>query len=266
MTMRVSIDFRDEARDLYAFLETLEVEDWTTPTLFKGWTPWDVVAHLHYFDEVSLHAADGEEAFTARRKEFLTSTGGGMTIKEVHCRGLGHCDAPELLERWKATADALSSKLGSLDPKARLPWFGPDMGAKMFTTARYMEAWSHAQAIYDLKRVTREHRDRIRNIVTIGLRTFGWTFVNRGQEIPGPPPYLRLTSPSGELWEYNAPSDVERIEGNALDFCLTVTQVRNVEDTALSVRGDLSKRWMEIAQCFAGPPNDPPEPGVRIGA
>jgi uncharacterized protein (TIGR03084 family) len=76
---------------------------------------------------------------------------------------------------------------------------------------------------------------------------------------------LRLTAPSGELWEYNDPSEDERVEGRALDFCLVVTQVRNVKDTDLSVVGDIAKRWMDIAQCFAGPPVDPPVPGYRTG-
>jgi len=263
MTLQVSIDFRDEVAELYAFLETLTPADWQTQTLFMDWTPWDVVAHLHYSNEVSLHAAEGVEAFAVRRKTLLDSVTAGMTNKLLARRDFGQYGAPELLERWKTTSDELSAKLGRLDAKARLPWFGPDMGAQMFTTARYMETWAHAQEIYDLKRVTRKHSDRIRNIVAIGVRTYGWTFVNRKREIPGPAPYVRLTAPSGELWEYNDPSTVERIEGDALDFCLTVTQVRNVSDTGLSVVGDVANQWMQIAQCFAGVPADPPKPGVR---
>jgi hypothetical protein len=45
-----------------------------------------------------------------------------------------------------------------------------------------------------------------------------------------------------------------------------VTQGRNVADTALQVRGPVAKRWMSIAQCFAGGPADPPKPGTRVGA
>jgi uncharacterized protein (TIGR03084 family) len=139
------------------------------------------------------------------------------------------------------------------------------MGVQMFTTARYMETWAHGQAIYDLKQVEREHTDRIKNVCAIGVKTFGWTFVNRGLEPPGPPPYVRLTAPSGAIWEYNDESDTERIEGDAVDFALTVTQVRNVKDTGLRVTGDVATRWMEIAQCFAGGPVDPPPPGYRLG-
>lgn len=266
MTLAVSLDFRAEADELHAFLLTLSPEDWERPTLFMDWTPWDVVAHLHYFDEVSLHAAEGEEAFAARRTALLESVGRGMTTKALQRRDLGQYAAPELLARWKETCDALSTRLGELDPKARLPWFGPDMGAQMFTTARYMETWAHSQEIYDLKGVERAHSDRIRNIVAIGVRTYAWTFVNRKREVPGPPPFVRLTAPSGEVWEYNDPGEPNRIEGLAVDFCQTVTQVRNVADTALSVTGEVARAWMEIAQCFAGAPVDPPKPGVRVSS
>ena len=42
-----------------------------------------------------------------------------------------------------------------------------------------------------------------------------------------------------------------------------VTQTRSVADTALRLEGPVAKQWMAIAQCFAGPPHDPPAPGTR---
>ena len=96
------------------------------------------------------------------------------------------------------------------------------------------------------------------------MKTFAWTFRNRGLEVPGDPPYIRLVSPSGEVWEWNEPSDESRVAGDALEFCRVVTQGRNIEDTALDVAGDTATRWMAIAQCFAGGPVDPPKPGERV--
>ena len=265
MTLQICEDLRAETDELYAFLKTLDEKDWETPTLFMDWTPWDIVAHLHYFDEVSLASLAGKDEFAASQKALMEGMKAGLSGQQQAKRALGEYDAPTLLERWKSFDDDMASKLGESDPKRRLPWFGPDMGVSMFTTARYMETWSHAQAIYDLKKVERKHTDRIKNIVAIGVKTFGWTFVNRKLEVPGPAPYVRLTAPSGETWEYNDPSDTERIEGAAVDFCLAVTQVRNVKDTDLRVSGDVAGQWMEIAQCFAGGPVDPPKPGYRLG-
>lgn len=265
MTLEICRTLEVETALLHEFLKTLDDEDWSKPTLFMGWTPWDVVAHLHFFDQVSMASLAGPEAFEASQKKLLEGMAAGRTGQEMAREAFGEYGVQELLERWKATNDEMIVQLGASDAKRRLPWFGPDMGVQMFTTARFMETWSHGQAIYDLKQVGREASDRIKNIVAIGVRTFAWTFVNRKLEVPGPPPYVRLVAPSGEIWEYNDPSEDERIEGTALDFCLTVTQVRNVADTELRVTGSVATRWMEIAQCFAGGAVDPPKPGYRLG-
>jgi uncharacterized protein (TIGR03084 family) len=133
----------------------------------------------------------------------------------------------------------------------------------MFTTARQMETWAHGQEIFDLLKIERKHTDRIKNIAVIGIKTFGWTFVNRGLEVPGDIPYVRLTAPSGAIWEWNEPDEHNRIEGSAVAFCHVVTQGRNIADVNLTVVGDTAERWMAIAQCFAGGPEDPPKPGER---
>ena len=99
-----------------------------------------------------------------------------------------------------------------------------------------------------------------------GVRTFGWTFANRKQPPPGAVPYVRLTAPSGAIWEWNAPSAESAVEGDGVEFCQVVTQTRGVGDTSLRVVGDVARQWMALAQCFAGPPNDPPAKGTRFAA
>ena len=263
MTLQVSLDLRDEADELRAFLETLDDADWSRPTGFKGWTPWDVVAHLHMFDRVSLLALQEGDAFAERRGELIRKMGAGQAMSEIAREELGHLSPKELVEVWHRDCLEMARQLGESDPKRRLPWFGPDMGVPMFTTARYMETWAHAQEIYDLKGIARTYTDRIEHIAVIGVKTFGWTFVNRKLDPPGPPPYVRLEAPSGEIWEFGEPSETECVRGSAVDFCHVVTQGRNVADTGLEVTGDVATRWMAIAQCFAGGPADPPKPGER---
>ena len=264
--LQESLDLCAEADELHAFLKTLGDEDWGRPTAFLGWTPWDVVAHLHFFDRFSLLALQGEAAFAAKRKHFIESIGAGKSGAEITREELGDLRSAELLGRWHETCHEMATQLGESEPKRRLPWFGPDMGVRMFTTARYMEVWAHGQEVYDLMRVERTSSDRIKNIAVIGLKTFGWTFVNRGLEVPGPAPYVRLVAPSGAIWEWNEPSQSECIRGDAVDFCHVVTQGRNIADTRLEVVGEVATRWMSIAQCFAGGPVDPPKPGERSGA
>ena len=76
-------------------------------------------------------------------------------------------------------------------------------------------------------------------------------------------PFLSLESPSGEIWHWNAPSNQSQIKGLAVDFASVVTQTRNVLDTELVIKGDDAVRWMSFAQCFAGPPENPPQPNTR---
>jgi uncharacterized protein (TIGR03084 family) len=261
--LEVCRDFRDEVSELHAFLETLAPADWERETQFMTWTPWDVVAHLHYFDLVSRSSLAGEAAFAPERKAVFEAVAAGRTNKELARERFAGLDAPALLTAWCGTAHALADELGAADPKARLPWFGPDMGVAMFTTARLMETWAHGQEVYDLVGATREPTDRLKHVATIGVKTFGWTFANRGLEPPGPPPYVRLVAPSGAIWEWGEPSDAECVRGDALDFCHVVTQGRNVADTGLDVRGPVATEWMSIAQCFAGGAVDPPAPGKR---
>jgi uncharacterized protein (TIGR03084 family) len=261
--LQESEDLRAEADELHAFLGTLAEADWARPTPFLGWTPWDVVAHLHFFDRVSLLALNDPEAFAAKRAEIVKALMAGVPGAEQTRRELGDLAPAELLALWHRACHELAAQLGASEPGRRLPWFGPDMGVRMFTTARFMETWAHGQDVYDLMRVPRTHTDRIRNVAVLGVRTFGWTFANRRLEVPGPPPYVRLVAPSGATWEWNPPSETSRVEGPALDFCRVVTQGRNVADTDLRVVGDVATRWMAIAQCFAGGPADPPKPGER---
>ena len=58
------------------------------------------------------------------------------------------------------------------------------------------------------------------------------------------------------------------ITGLAEDFAKVVTQVHNVADTNLRVTGPVAIDWLAMAQCFAGPREDPPASGshyVRNG-
>ena len=69
-----------------------------------------------------------------------------------------------------ARADLLVT-FAELDPRARLPWFGPAMSAESALTARLMETWAHTQDIADALGVSREP--------TGGL---GWPLIRSGIE------------------------------------------------------------------------------------
>lgn len=258
-------DLRAESTALHALLAGLDAAGWAQPTPFKQWTPWDVIGHLHLSDQWALASLDGPAAFGAAIKPLGAALSGRQTFRDYTRQHIGPLDGPTLLAAWHGTLNTLLDRLAALDPKTRLTWFGPDMGVRSFVTARYMETWAHGQDIYDLLGQARAYSDAIRAIADLGVRTYGFCFANRRQPAPAPVPYLRLTAPSGAIWEWNAPSETDRIEGSAAEFCHVVTQGRNIADTALVVTGEPARIWMSVAQCFAGPPENPPAPGTRTG-
>jgi uncharacterized protein (TIGR03084 family) len=257
-------DLREEGDALYELLKTLDESDWAQPTPFKSWTVRDVVEHLHFSDRLAVLSLKSDEEFLKAAETMGRAiTEEGLDLKGCARREIGSLEPGKLLQLWREYFTEMCDLLGAADPKVRLKWFGPDMGVRMFATARQMETWAHGQDVYDLLRVPREYKDRIKNIAVIGVKTFGWTFVNRGLEVPSDVPYLRLTAPSGEIWEWNEPHQDNRVEGLASEFCHVVTQGRNIADTQLQVVGETATKWMAIAQCFAGGPEDPPKPGQR---
>ena len=261
--LQQALDLRAECDALYDFVAGLDADTWQRRTPFKGWTVWDVIAHLRYFDRAAVLSATSEEAFTASLVELVKGFEEGLDLAAFTRRHFGPLTPGELLEAWRGGFVEMCDLLGASEPERRLKWYGPDMGVRAFASARQMETWAHGQDIYDLLQVEREHADRIKNVVVLGVKTFAWTFVNRGLEPPAEMPYLRLTAPSGAVWEWGDPAQEQRVEGTAVDFCRVVSQNRNVADTGLVVVGPTATRWMAIAQCFAGSPVDPPAPGER---
>ena len=253
-------DLRAEGEELYQFLKPLKGKDWSRQTTFKSWTINDVVQHLYFGDFMGVTSHKSGESFKVFMAEVMDS---GLPLVDFTRGWLDGKQGAEMLEHWHTHFVDMCDRFATSDPSMRLTWAGPDMGLMMFATARLMETWAHAWEIYDVLGITRKHTDRIRHIATIGVKTYGWTFANRKHEPPGPPPHVSLTAPSGDLWQWNTPQDDSAVMGDAVEFCQVVTQVRNIADTKLQVKGEAATAWMAIAQCFAGPPEEPPAPGSR---
>ncbi|WP_293948419.1 TIGR03084 family metal-binding protein [Sneathiella sp.] len=261
--LKEAYDFRDESEALYKLIEPLNEADYDRVTLFKDWTINDVLQHLHFFNYAADLTRTDEEEFKrayAELSKVRTETDSIVIATDHMLKGL---KGIALRDAWRDYYVEMAENFYNEDPKRRLIWVGPTMSARSSISARLMETWSHAQEVYDLLGAERVNTDRIKSIVVIGINTFGWTFINRKEPIPGPVPHIRLTAPSGAIWEWNAENETDRIEGDAAEFCQVVAQTRNIADTKLQVSGDIATRWMSVAQCFAGIPRTPPAPGTR---
>ena len=261
--LKEAYDFRDESEALYKLIEPLGDADYDRVTLFRDWTINDVMQHLHFFNYVADLTLTDEGAFKQVYAELKANQEKNGSLVKSTNEMLNGLKGVALRDAWREYYLGLADRFYAADPKQRLQWVGPSMSARSSISARLMETWSHAQEIYDLLGVERENRDLIKSIAVMGMNTFGWTFINRKEEVPEPAPYVRLTAPSGDIWEWNAENGADKIEGAAEDFCQVVTQTRNVDDTNLKVTGDIATRWMAVAQCFAGPARNPPAAGTR---
>jgi len=256
------IDFKDESEALYQLITNAPDGVMERETGFKDWTVGNIIGHLHMWNwaaDLSLHDPEAFSNFYLKAGPAVQAKG----LRAFEDKWLGGLDGHELLETWRRLYLEIADRFGAADPRHRVKWGGPEMSVRSSITARLMETWAHGQAVYDMLGVPRKDHDRIKNTAVLGVNTFGWTFINRKLDIPKPAPYVRLTAPSGAVWEWNEPDKHNCVDGAATEFCQVVTQTRNIADTDLQVEGETAQKWMAIAQCFAGPPEDPPAPGLR---
>jgi uncharacterized protein (TIGR03084 family) len=173
-----------------------------------------------------------------------------------------------LLDAWRDNRRSLARAAATLDDSARVEWYGPSMSAKSFLTARLMEVWAHGQDVVDAVHeagmvASRPPTDRLRHIAQLGVITRGWSYVNRGMEVPAGDVRVELQAPSGETWTWGPDDGPDAVRGPAEDFCLVVTQRRHPHDTRLEVVGDVARDWLVHAQAFAGAPTDGPAPATQ---
>lgn len=257
MTMQaICDDLAAEHDALDAVVAELPDDAWDRPTPAPGWSVRDQISHLWFFDQRAVLATADPEAF-ARDAERLMAAGGTDASVEP-----GRAVSPaELLASWRADRRHLLDVLRALDPKQRIPWYGPPMSAMSFATARLMETWAHGQDVVDALGSTRPATDRLRHVAHIGVRARPFSYAVRGLEVPPGEIHVALTAPSGDTWTWGDDAAPDRVSGPALDFCLVVTQRRHVADTALVVTGPLAEDWISKAQAFAGPPGEGRRPG-----
>jgi uncharacterized protein (TIGR03084 family) len=254
-------DLGDEHSALDAMVRDLPAAAWDTPTAAEGWSIRDSVSHLWFFDGTATMAATDAEAFAKASKALLATTATGAD-PSVDCGRA--VTPPKLLGNWREGRAALLAALSSLDPKARVPWYGPAMSAKSFATARLMETWAHGQDVADALGLLPVATDRLRHVAHIGVTARPYSYVVNQRELPLTSVRVELEAPSGEQWSWGDEASDHRVRGNALEFCLVVTQRRHLDDTSLAIEGADAIEWMSFAQAFAGGAGPGREPG-RFG-
>lgn len=247
-----------ETAALEELVADLDAPGWATPTPASGWSVHDQISHLAYFDEAAARAARDPHRFRAERDAAISDVEDFTGSIAARHRDL----APAALRAWfrAARADMLDALL-SADESARLPWYGPDMAVASMLTARIMETWAHGQDIADALGAPHDVTSALEHVAFLGVRTLPNSFSSHGLAVPAAEVRVEVAAPGGGTWEWGAPGATDRVEGDAVEFCLVVTQRRNLADTALRVAGPAATAWMRIAQAFAGPAGAGRRPG-----
>ena len=117
-----------------------------------------------------------------------------------------------------------------------------------------METWAHGLDVADAVGVKRAATGRLRSIAHLGVRTRDYAFQVNGLAAPTEPFLVELRGPGGEAWCWGPSDAAQRVTGSAEDFCYLVTQRRPLGALDVAAVGSDARRWLELAQAFAGPP------------
>jgi uncharacterized protein (TIGR03084 family) len=244
-------DLAAEQASLDEVVAPLDSDLWDLVTPAVPWTVRDQISHLAHFDEMASLAAVSPEAFMASINS-IAEKGADALMNGPLEKGRA-METREVLDWWRRARAGLLEAFSSIDPDARLPWYGPPMRARSSVVARMMETWAHGRDVTDALGAVRPPTGRLFHIADLGVRTFRFSFENRGFPAPEDRVKVSLTLAQGDSRHWNEDGH-DSISGPVEDFCLVVTQRRHVDDTSLVVRGGTARRWMELAQVFAGPP------------
>jgi uncharacterized protein (TIGR03084 family) len=240
-----------ESDELDAMVAGLPENRWRELTPAEGWTIAHQIGHLLWTDRVALTSVTNEPAFG----DILTAAAADPSgFVDAAAEEEARRPAAELLDDWRATRRRLHDALVNLPSDRKLVWFGPPMSPASMATARLMETWAHGLDVADTLGVRRRATARLRSIAHLGVRTRDFAFALHEQVPPTESFRIELRAPDGSTWEWGPEDAAQRITGSAEDFCYLVTQRRALSALDIVAAGDDAKRWLAIAQAFAGPP------------
>lgn len=252
-------DLVAECSALDGVVAAIESEAWSTPTPSPGWTVADQVGHLAAVDWRGALAINDPDTFVEDAKVLMKrvmETGDDSFMLEEP-RAMS---PSQLLDWWRLGRQELVDASMRLESDSRLPWYGPSMGAQSFLTARLMETWAHGTDVTDALGTVIPPSARLRHIAHLGVITRTFVYKNRGLESPAGDVRVELIGPGDAVSVWGDVESEHQVRGPIEDFCLVVTQRRNIADTGLELTGDLAIDWMSKAQAFAGPPTNGPAP------
>ncbi|MCP5025219.1 MAG: TIGR03084 family protein [Actinomycetia bacterium] len=244
-------DLEAETGALTAVVGDLSEEQWRAPTVAEGWDSHETILHLGAADWLA-HLTLADPASFAMAHGRLSS--GEVSLNELVGPEVQARPGPDLWQWFRDGRAAMIDALRELEPKDRIAWIGPEIGARSMATGRLMETWTHSHDLADTFGVDYPQTDRLRNIAHLGVVTRDFSYINRGLTPPTDPVRVELSGPHGDLWTWGVEGAPNRVSATAYEFCMVLTRRRPLADSAVRAQGPLAIEWMEIAQPWIEPP------------
>lgn len=241
-------DLKAEQQCLDQFLSTLSGSQWDLPSPAEGWTLKDSVSHIAHIDEVATVLLRGDNTPLEIAAKVL------FRFTDIGVEKGRKMKYSEVLPWWREVRSVMMEELTKCDPKQRIPWFARPMGAKAFATARLMETWAHGLDCFNAIGAEPVDTDRLRHVALLAYMARPFAYQINGLPAPDSPLRIELTLPSGKIWAVGDETSIDRIRGEAGEFCRVAVRRRHWKDMNLEIEGDEAKRFIEIAQTYAGPP------------
>ena len=243
-----------ETDSLVELLNNLSADDFATQTPAPGWNIADQLAHLTFYDRAATQAILDPASFAswlARSLNDRSSLDDGQDL-------VAALAPAELVRQFLEARGAYVAAARSF-PNARIAWFGPPLSTNSMTTARLMETFAHGADIRDALGEPIMFFERHLEVVFLGYKTIGFSFRNRGLEPPQGDIEILVSMSDGSTRSFGSASidpegRMNRVAGSLGDIAMLVVQRRNLADLDISVSGSDARRWVEIAQAYAGPP------------
>ena len=247
--LNVLEDLAAEHSALGAVLGELSSSDGSLPTPSVGWSVADQISHLRFFDERATMALCDPDSFLADRERIIAGAPHDPSVDAG--RSLSFA---ELAHEWRHHSQRLRAHAAEVESDQRVPWYGPAMSVPSFFTARLMETWAHGHDVCVATDRPPIVSDRLRHVAHIGYSARPFSLLINRLPADDRPIRLELTGPGGQTWTWGPQDADDRVTGDAYDFCLVVTQRRLPNESDLVVTGESARRWVDVAQAFAGAP------------
>ncbi len=245
-------DLAAQHQQLRQILESLQDEQWRSPTRCEGWDVADVVVHLAQSDEMAIGSVRGRFGdVMAELTEGLEPTGSideGVAAMVARQR-----DFPpsELRRRWSDAASGLIEALDTMDLSTRVMWVTGELSARSMATTRLAEAWIHAGDIASALHIELEPSRGLRQIARLAWRTLPYAFSTAGRTMKGPVAF-ELISPAGDAWDF-VPDEpaLTIISGPAVELCEVAARRKDPVATSLRATGPDGSEVLSLVRTYA---------------